>query len=53
MITEVKLKWYLKVLTGSVAMQVSMRSYQLFEQIDGQSTKLILTIMIDSNLVSK
>jgi len=33
-IIEVKLEWYLEVLTGSVAMQVSMKSYQLLKQID-------------------
>jgi len=49
-VIQVKLEWYLEVLTGSVAMQVSMKSYQLLEQIDEKSTKIVTVNIIGSNL---
>ena len=49
---EVKFEWYLEALTGSKAMQVSMKSYQLLKQIDGRTVNKILTI-IGAILISK
>jgi len=55
---EVKLEWYLEALTGSVAMQVSVKSYQLLEQIDDWTVNKNLnyysiTITIGCNIERK